>query len=217
MTWVAVGATAVTVIGGAIASDNAADQAADASRNATNSTIAEQRRQYDQSRKDMLPWLNAGGDALAQLQALNSGDFSSFKESPDYQFAFGQGLQALDRSAAARGGLFSGGADADRIAYGQGMAAQQYGNYYNRLASMAGLGQTTASGLGTLGANMAGQIGAAYQNNAANQRQSAYDTAETWRTGLAGLAGAFGRGYQRNSALNDGGTGWYLGSNPGVG
>lgn len=168
-----------------------AQGAANTVADASNASIAEQRMAREQSRQDQMPWMQAGQSALGQLQALNSGDFSSFKESPDYQFTFDQGLQGLDRSAAARGSLNSGGADADRIAYGQGMASQQYGNYYNRIASLAGAGQQAASGLGALGANAANQIGNSMQNAGA-ARASSYlqrgDANSQLASGLGGLA-----------------------------
>jgi len=213
------GAVAAAVVGAysASQSNKAAKDGANAQAGASQAAIDEQRRQYDLSRQDMAPWLQAGGGALAQMQALNSGDFSSFHASPDYTFSFGEGQRALDSGAAARGGLFGGAHSRDAIKYGQGMAEQQYGNYYNRLQSMAGQGQTTATGLGTLGANMANQIGGQY-SNMGNARASSYGQIANNNSQLAaGLGGMFNNWYQQNSANNGGGTGWYLGNNPGRG
>lgn len=195
----------------------AAKGAANAQQRAADAATAEQARQFDLTRQDQQPWLQAGQGALTQMQALNSGDFSSFKQSPDYQFSFDQGLQGLDRSAAARGSLYSGGHSADLMKFGEGLASQNYNQYYNRLASMAGQGQTTASGLGQLGqqyANNVGQIGM----NQANNMASSYQQQANTNSQLAGsLGGIFNNWYQRNSANNGGGTGWYVGNNPGKG
>lgn len=174
-----------------------AQGAANATQRANDASIAEQQRQYDLTREDQQPWMQAGQSALGQMQALNAGDFSSFKESPDYQFAFNQGLQGLDRSAAAGGMLTSGGADADRIAYGQGMASQQYGNYYNRLAGLAGAGQQTASGLGQLGANTGNNISNALANTG-QARASSYQQNANTNSQLAGLVGGMGTGIANN-------------------
>ena len=153
--------SAVIGAGAAIAGANkaagAAKAGAKASQQATDATIAEQRRQFDLSRADQMPWLNAGKDALGNLQKLNSGDFSAFTQSPDYQFALDEGFKAMDRSAASRGRLYSGGYGQDLTKYGQGLATQNYGNYYNRLAALANVGQTTASGLGGLGSRGRGR------------------------------------------------------------
>lgn len=198
MSWVAAAVSVGTALYGANQQKKGAQGAANATERANDAAIAEQRRQYDLTREDQQPWLQAGQSALGQLQQLNSGDFSSFKESPDYQFTFNQGLQGLDRSAAAGGMLTSGGADADRIAYGQGMAQQQYGNYYNRLAGLAGVGQQTASGLGSLGANMAGNVGNALMNTG-QARASSYQQRADTNSQLGGaLGGIANQAWQRN-------------------
>lgn len=216
MSWVAVGTVAVGLYS-ANQQKQAAKGAANAQSRAADAATEEQRRQFDLTRSDQMPWMDAGKSALTQMRALNSGDFSSFKQSPDYQFAFDQGLQGLDRSAAARGSLLSGGHSADVMQFGQGLASQNYGNFYNRLSTMAGQGQATATNLGGLGMTMAGNIGNNL-TNAGNARASAYSSiGDTNGQLAAGLGGTFNNWYQKNSANNGGGTGWYLGNNPGKG
>lgn len=216
MSWVAVASVAVGAYS-ANRQNSAAKDGARAQQQGLDAATGEQRRQYDQTREDQMPWLQAGQGALSQLQALNSGDYSSFKESPDYQFTLDQGFKGLDRSAAARGGLYSGGHSADLVNYGQGAASQQYGNYYNRLASLAGVGQTAANSLGGFGQNAANQIGYnAIQGG--NNRASSYQAQGNNNSQFAaGLGGSLANWYQNNSAQNGGGTGWYLGNNPGKG
>lgn len=201
MSWVAVAVGVGSAVVGAYGADQqskAAGKGADANAQAQMYGIDEQRRQYDQSRTDMMPWLTAGQGALGQMQALNSGDFSQFHESPDYQFTFSEGQRALDQGAAARGGLFGGGNTRDTIKYGQGMASQQYNSFYNKLQSMAGQGQTTAGGLGQLGAQMAGNIQQGYGNIGAG-RQSAYNQkGQAWgdyANSLAGMMNYYGQNY----------------------
>lgn len=177
--WVA-GAAIVVGAYGASQQAKAGEKGAAAQQQAAAMSTEEQRRQYDLTRQDQMPFLEAGYDALRRQQAALSGDFSGFQSSPDYAYAVQQGQQALDRSAAARGGFMGGGADADRIALGQGLASQNFSNYWNRLAGRAGQGQTSATNLGGLGANMAGNIGSNLMN-AANARASSYaNTANAW-------------------------------------
>lgn len=191
MSWAAVAGAAVSVVGGVISS-NKAKKGADAQAAAADAAARESGRQYDQTREDMMPWMGAGTNALAQMQQLNAGDFSSFQQSPDYKFAFDQGLQATDRSAAARGGLFSGGHQADLQAFGQGLASQQYGNYYNRLASLAGVGQQTAGQIGQFGEQNAMNQGQ-FAMAKGNTRASAYgQQANAWSNALQGVGSAFG-------------------------
>ena len=199
-----------TAIYGAKKSSDAAAAGAKASQKATDATIAEQKRQFDLTRSDQLPWMQAGKDALGQQQALMSGDFSKFYQSPDYAFALSEGMKGLDRSAASRGRLYSGGYGQDLTKYAQGMATQNYNNYYSKLAGLSNTGSGTAQNLGVLGQNYANSMGSALQANAAN-RTSAYNSqANAWGNAATQIGGIAG-----NYFGNKGG--WYLGNNPGPG
>ena len=103
---------------------------------------------------------------------------------PGYQFRLKEGMQGLERSAAARGGLLSGGTLKGIQRYGQDMASQEYTNAFNRyqaertgtlnpLQSLAGVGQSSANTIGTMGMNYANQVGELYQGGA-NARASGY-------------------------------------------
>lgn len=87
----------------------------------------------------------------------------NFMTEPGYQFRFSEGMRALDRGAAARGGLLSGGYARKAIRYGQGFASNEFANVYNRIANIAGLGQTSATQAG-----QQGMYGAALMGNAAS-------------------------------------------------
>lgn len=65
---------------------------------------------------------------------LSMRDFSmaDFEQDPGYKFRMEQGQEALERGAAARGGLYSGAAGKALMDYGQGMGAQEYGAAFNR-------------------------------------------------------------------------------------
>lgn len=213
------GVVAAAVIGGvsanrqAKANERGADEISDASDAAT----AEQRRQYDLTRQDQMPFLQAAyGDLERQNRAL-SGDFTEFENSPDYAFSRDQALQSQERGAAARGGFMGGGADADRMALASGLANQNFSNYWNRLAGRTGQGQVSATNLGGLGMQMAGNIGNNYAR-AANANASAYaNNANLYSQAAAGIGGAFNNWYQGNRANNPGGSPWYIGNNPGRG
>jgi hypothetical protein len=57
---------------------------------------------------------------------------SVIKNDPGYQFRLGQGTQALEQSAAARGTLNTGGTLQDLVNYGQSYASGEYNQAYNR-------------------------------------------------------------------------------------
>ena len=79
-------------------------------------------------------------------QGVQNAAFANFANTPNYQFAFDQGLQALQRSAAAGGTLISGGQLKAGEEFGQGLATQQFQNYVANLQSLAGAGQNAAAG-----------------------------------------------------------------------
>lgn len=79
---------------------------------------------------DANPW-------LTRLNALLDNP-DSINESAAYKFRFDQGQKALERSAAARGSLNSGNTLAALSTYGQGQAAQEYGDQFKRLSDLYG-------------------------------------------------------------------------------
>ncbi len=160
MSWGVVAGAAVTAVGGYVSSKNN-KKAAGKAQGAADSN-------YYANTRNMQPYMDAGTNALNQIGQLNSGNYSSFKESPDYQWTQQQGLQALDRSAAARGSLYSGGQSADVLNYSQGLASQQYNNYYNKLQNLAGMGQGAASALAGVGNTYANATADNAYANAAN-------------------------------------------------
>jgi hypothetical protein len=194
MSWGYVAVAAATVVGGVLSSKGA-EKGADAQTRASMAATEEERRQYDQTRQDQMPFLEAGYGALKRQEAVLGGDYSGFESSPDYLFSRDQGLQALERGAAARGGFMGGGADADRMQFASGLANQNLNSYWNKLAGQAGQGQVTAGNLGQLGAQSASNIG----NNmisAGQARASSYASqANSWNNALQSGANAFGKWY----------------------
>jgi len=157
-----------SLLGGSSAKSAAKTQAAAADRAAEL-----QNEQFQQTRQDQMPWLKAGEGALNKLVgAVDYQKFGmdQFQADPGYAFRLSEGQKALDRSAAARGGLISGAALRAATRYGQDMGSQEFTNAFNRyqternamlnpLQSLAGVGQTTAAQLGQTGAANAANVG----------------------------------------------------------
>lgn len=130
------------------------------------------------------PYINTGNQAtytLANLYGLNSGGqvpanaLEMVANSPDYQFAQQQGMNALQNSNAAKGLLNSSEHLRSAETFGQGLATQQFGNYVGRLQALSsqGLSATGSAanidvGTGNALANIYGGQGTAIagQNNA---------------------------------------------------
>lgn len=172
----------------------------DAARGA-NAATALQREMYERQRADQMPYMESGQRAIGTLDRLNQGDFSSFTESPDYQFTRDQGIKGLDRSAASRGTQYSGGQLAALADYAGGVASQNYSDYYNRIYQLAGLGQNAAAGVGNAGSNYANQAGANIMTGAGARAAARIGQASTYRDLGGQLSGAFGDWYERRNGF----------------
>jgi len=89
---------------------------------------------------------------------------SDLTTDPSYQFRLGEGLKALDRQAAMRGGLISGGAIKAAQEYGQQSASQEYSNAFNRYQTNRSNLLQPLGNLITTGQNAAANTGAAAGN-----------------------------------------------------
>jgi hypothetical protein len=197
-------------IGSALLGANSAKKAANAQASAADRAAQLQQEQYEQTRTDQAPWRAAGEQALNKLIPMS--DYTKFgmdqfQQDPGYAFRLSEGQKALDRSAAARGGLISGNALKAATRFGQDMGSQEYQNAFNRyqtersaalqpLQSLAGLGQSATDFVGSAGQNYATNAGNAY--GAAGQAAA---------SGYMGQANAVGQGvsqylgYQSNNNL----------------
>ena len=157
------------LVGNALIGAGAAKSAANtqaAAQQQANQLLAQQ---YQQQRADLQPYSAAGVNALSKFQGM--ADYtpfgtSQFQADPGYAFRLSEGQKALERSAAARGGLLSGGTGKRIAAYGQEAASQEYQNAFNRYQteraaklapyqSLINTGQASAAGQ----ANAAGNYG----------------------------------------------------------
>ena len=203
------------IVGSSLIGANAAQKAAQTQADAAAQANQLLASQYQQQRADLAPFTAAGVGAQNQLltylglpggtQGADYGkytkDFTSADflagQDPGYAFRLSEGQKALERSAAARGGLLSGGTGKALTSYGQQMGSQEYQNAYNRyqtnrsnqlapLFSLTGSGQAAA-------ANQAAAAGN-YATGAANNLTSA---------GAANAAGTVGTANALTSGVNN--------------
>jgi hypothetical protein len=173
-----------SVVSGLLGSSSSR-RAAQAQQQSDAAAIAEQRRQFDLSRQDAQPWMQAGQNALATLQ-----DPNAFQQSPGFNFMQQQGMQGIERSAAARGGAASGNALKALAQFNTGLAQQDYGNWWNRQAGLAGVGQNAMQNVNALGQNSANNISGLMQSSGAARA-----------SGIMGSANSIGGAL--NSGLNN--------------
>lgn len=119
-----------------------------------------------------LPGTGAGGvtngltgEYAIDVPELGAGGVSDLiKSTPGYQFRFDEGIAAVDSSAANRGMLMSGSQLRRLQEFGDEYAAREFGNYWNRLAGVAGAGQTATGDITGTGAATANNLANIYQN-----------------------------------------------------
>ena len=131
---------------------NAASSAGKAQAAALDRATAAQQAQAAQTRADLAPWRETGTGALYHLADLygvprsdGAGGMtagSDFTGTPGYQFRFGEGLRGVNNSASAAGLIDSGSRLRALTDYGQGQAANEWGDYRGTIQSLAGVGQT---------------------------------------------------------------------------
>lgn len=113
--------------------------------------------------------LATGTNALANPPAQQPFNVTEWlRSTPGYEANYREGMRALNTGLASQGRLFSGDAGRESIRYGQQYADRIFGDQFNRLAAIAGAGQTATSQGSQAGQNYANQAGNAYQQNALN-------------------------------------------------
>jgi hypothetical protein len=206
------GWTAAAIVGSAVIGAGASRQAAKSQERAAAESTAAQERMFAKQVELQEPFRKVGVNALPELVAASKYEpftMAKYQADPGYGFRLREGMKALERSAAARGGLLSGATLRGVQEYGQDLASQEYTNAFNRyqaeraarlnpLQSLAGMSQTSANTL----TGAAGQLGQNLAQNAAtlgNIRASGYmGTANA-------LTGAIGQGlnyYQNQQMMN---------------
>jgi len=222
--WVAL---AVGVVGAISASESAdaqaqaAQGAADTSYAATKYATDIQQQQFEQQRADQEPWRLAGVNALGQMtqgtapggEMVRPFGMSDYQADPGYQFRLDEGMKALERSAAARGGLLSGATMKGIERFGQQSASDEYqnaynryqtnqGNQFNRLASLAGVGQTATNALGQAGQAYAGNVGNLAMQNASNVGNAQLASGQARASAYQGIGSSLGSAFGNPSVQN---------------
>jgi hypothetical protein len=90
------------------------------------------------SQNELLRMLGLSGDPNSQGYGSLGRQFSAadMEMDPGYGFRLSEGMKALDRTAAARGGMMSGAALKAAGRFGQDMASQEYMNAFNRAQAL---------------------------------------------------------------------------------
>lgn len=169
------------------------------------------------------PFLSAGQNAVGSLsQLLQNGSLTpatfqaptidQAQNNPGYKFALQQGEQAMQNSAAASGGLLTGGTAMALNNYAQGAATQNYQQVYNnavqnyelglqgqqqqygQLAGVAGLGLSSAGEIGGVDTSLSGQQANTLGQGGAEQASLIQNAGQAQAAGIVGSTNAFSGG-----------------------
>lgn len=230
-------ATAVVVsslAGGKMQAD-AASSAARTTAASTDKATALQKQMYEEGVTRQKPFYEAGVNALPELiqaSRYTPFDYDTYQQDPGVAFRLKTGIDALNRSAAARGGMLSGNALRGALEYGQELGSQEYTNAFNRyqteraarlnpLQSLTGMGQTTANTLGTAGSNYATGAGGLMVGQGVNAANAGLVGARAMNNAIGTSAYALNnyfnspnRGTTNAMGYNSASTGGYGPQNP---
>lgn len=212
------------VVAGSAINAYSSNKASKAQQQSASDANAETAREYDQTRQDQLdllkqqradqqPWLDAGKASLAQIASGTAAggrlvkpfSLADFAADPGYQFRLSEGEKGIQRAASGGSGLYSGATLKALARFNQDTASGEYGNAYNRyntdqsnqfnrLASIAGLGQTATNQVGQAGQSAYGTIASAGQNASNNISQNLIGAGNARASGYVGGANAISNG-----------------------
>jgi len=183
---------------GSLFQSKSADKAAAAVAGSADQASATQWAMYQQTREDMAPWRIAGTKALGTLENKLEAGPGEFKpsEDPGYRFGYEEFVEKPTlRMASATGKLGSGATQKALTRYASDYASTKYDNFLNRwyqsltpYQSLSGLGQTTATQGGALGAETGANIGKTTLAGGQARETGYVNQANIWGN-LAGGAG----------------------------
>lgn len=160
----------------------------------------------NQIRTDFTPYTSAGSSAITALNNnLQNGTgfaknftMSDFYNDPGYQFTLQQGQNAVNNSAAARGGLLSGGAAKGLASYNTGLANQTYNDAWNRYMQNRQQGYNELMGVAGMGQNALNTVSNAGLTTGTQQAQNTFNAltgaADARSAGIMGMGNGVGGG-----------------------
>lgn len=213
---VAAAVVGAATVAGSIYSSKQAGKAGKAQAASADRASQIQQENFEQTRKDLMPYKQAGDTSLSQLmgQMTPDGYFNQtytgqdIYSDPSYQFRLQQGQDAIQSSAAAKGGLLTGATLKALQNYGQESASQEYSNAYNRfnadqtnrynrLSNLVGIGQNAAAQVGNAGAQTAQAVANNTMAGANALAAGQIGSANAWTNGAQQL-GSLATAYANN-------------------
>lgn len=184
----------------------AAGRASAAQQRAAELGTEEQRRQFDQVRELLAPYVEAGTGSLAAQKALvglgppgsEQAAIEALQRGPQFQSMLKQGEASILQQASATGGLRGGNTQAALAEFSPGLLAGLIQQRFQNLGGITSLGQNAAAMTGNAGmtsaaniSNLLQQMGAAQAGQALATGQAQSQAAGTYGQALGTIAGRY--------------------------
>jgi len=151
------------------------------------------------NRLAVLMGLRPGVDSGSLMQQPTA---AQLEMDPGYAFREQQGMQAVNRTAAAQAGLQSGAALKAAQRFGQDLASQEYGNAYNRFMQNRANQMNLLQGGVNTGFGAAQGMGNAYTGTGTNLANVYTGAGQQLAQNSQNLGQAMGQGYANIGAAN---------------
>lgn len=186
------------ILGGKGAQKAAQQQAA-----AIQKGIDEQRNEFAQTQANEAPYLQAGNSALGgnngllSLLGLSGNDAQSaaiaqLKASPQFTSQYNTGLDAINQSAAATGGLRGGNNALSESNFGAQLLNQVLGQQESNLGGLVQVGSGTANSLGQFGQQNASSLAALLSGQGNAQASGTLGQTNALTNAIKGISSSFG-------------------------
>jgi curli biogenesis system outer membrane secretion channel CsgG len=203
MAWVSTAVVGGSLIGGVMSSNaqkKAANTAASAEIYAAELQMEESRRQFDEIRALMRPYVDAGNEAMNQQRALlglsgqgaQASAINALQNSSQFAALQQQGENAILQNAAATGGLRGGNTQGALAQFRPALLNQLIESQYSKLGGLTSIGQNAAAGVGNAGMTTTGQINQALGNMGSAQAGAALARGQANANMIGGITNAFG-------------------------
>lgn len=177
-----------------------AKNAAKAQTQAINAAMAQQNAQFQQTRADNMPFLQAGQGALGATQGLlglqgndvQAAAIEALKNSPGFTSLFNTGSDTILQNAAATGGLRGGNTQSSLAQFGSGLLAQVIQQQLGNLGGLVNIGSGTAGTLGSLGQSNSNALSQLFTQRGNAQATGIAGQAAAWQSAIGGVGSAAG-------------------------
>jgi len=160
-----------------------------------------------------------GGIPTGYLSQIFNPTQADLENYPGYQFQLNQGNLALNSANSAGGSALSGAAMKNLMSFNQGLAASNYQNYFNQFQTQQNNIFNRLNTIATMGQNAAGNLGTAGTQLGTGIAQAQAGAAGSIAGGIAGASNNIGQSILLSQLGNSGSPDYspYAGSGSGTG